>query len=177
MPLDIRETQRAAVICAVMAPGEEVVSDTVKQLQRIVGSVKDRSPTYDFDYSSYYEEEMGSNLVKQLIMFEGLSCLDKLPEIKLQTIQLERELATTMDGELCRTANVDPGMVTAESLTLASTKYSGHRICIAPGLYAETTLLFQRGECRPFEWTYPDYCSKLVQEFLLRVREEVLESR
>ena len=177
MPLDIRETQRAAVICAVMATGAEVLADAVEQLHRMFGGVKERSPSYDFDYSSYYEEEMGTGLVKQLIRFEGLAPLDKLPEIKRRTIQLETDLATAKGGEPCRTANIDPGMVSAQSLILASTKYSGHRICIARGLYAEATLLFQRGECSPFEWTYPDYRSKLVQEFLLKVREEVLEGR
>ena len=65
-----------------------------------------------------------------------------------------------------------------EGVVLATTKYSGHRICIAPGLYAETTLLFtKQGECAPLQWTYPDYRRADVQDFLLSTRAIVLQQR
>jgi hypothetical protein len=76
-----------------------------------------------------------------------------------------------------RRANIDPGLVTIESLVLASTKYSGHRICIGPGLYAETTLLFQKGQYRPLEWTYQDYRTEAAQAFLLAIRAWLLRLR
>ena len=60
-------------------------------------------------------------------------------------------------GELRRTVNIDPGLLSEESLVLATTKASGHRVAIATGLWAEVTLRFERGEYRPLPWTYPDY--------------------
>ena len=75
----------------------------------------------------------------------------------------------------CRRANIDPGLLSIESLVLATTKYAGHRVCIAPQLYAEVTLLYQRGRYRPLEWTYPDYQGDAVQRFLLDVRPWLLE--
>ena len=62
-------------------------------------------------------------------------------------------------------------------LILATTKYSGHRICIAPQLYAEVTLLYQRGRYRPLEWTYPDYRRDAVQCFLLAARTWLMAAR
>ena len=63
------------------------------------------------------------------------------------------------------------------ALILATTKYAGHRICIAPQLYAEVTLLYQRRRYRPLEWTYPDYQGDAVQRFLLDVRPWLLALR
>ena len=172
--VDLHPTPHAAVICAVLAPDGETIGTAVSRLESSLGPVRDRSPQYDFDYTSYYDGEMGSGLAKQLIWFLRPASLDELPEIKRVVMSLERELAVERAGEVCRTANIDPGMVTAQGLNLATTKFSGHRICIDPGLYAETTLLFQHGGCTPFEWTYGDYRSVAVQSFLLTVRAAVL---
>ncbi len=90
----------------------------------------------------------------------------------------ERELANaTSEGAVRRRANIDPGLVTEQSLVLATTKYSGHRICIAPGLYAEITLLYQRGSYAPQQWTYADYRSKEVLQFLLEIRSYLMQQR
>ena len=37
-------------------------------------------------------------------------------------------------------------------------------------LYAELTLLYQRGRYQPLEWTYPDYRDEPVRDFLLDIR-------
>jgi hypothetical protein len=92
-------------------------------------------------------------------------------------MELERTLGREEEGQVRRRANLDPGLVTIESLVLASTKYSGHRICIGPGLYAETTLLFQKGEYRPLEWTYQDFRTREAQDFLLEIRAWLLPRR
>jgi hypothetical protein len=42
---------------------------------------------------------------------------------------------------------------------LATTKESSHRVPLASGIWAEVTLLFEKGSFRPVEWTYPDYRS------------------
>ena len=180
MPVDLQPTPQAAVLCAVLAAGSDDIDTAVRQLEPLLGPERERSEEYDFDYTAYYDREMGSGLVKQLVWFEHLAPLDKLAEIKRGTIRLERELAIRRSGgaegdELRRTVNIDPGLVTGQGLNLATTKFSGHRICIAPGLYAETTLLFQHGSCTPFEWTYGDYRAVAVMAFLLKVRAAVLE--
>ncbi len=177
MPVDLQPTPQAAVLCAILAPDTDAIDNVVRRIEPLLGPVRERSAEYVFDYTSYYDREMGSGLVKQVVWFERLAPLDELAEIKRGTIRVERALAVRQSdgGELLRTVNIDPGLVTEQGLNLATTKFSGHRICIAPGLYAETTLLFQHGGCTPFEWTYGDYRAEAVMAFLLKVRATVLE--
>ena len=179
MPVDLQPTPQAALVCAVLAPSRETIDESVSRLARQLGPVADHSHPYDFDYTSYYEAEMGAGLIKQLFHFERLVSLDHLAQIKTETIALERAMAREeKDQEVRRAANIDPGLVSVEGLVLATTKYSGHRICIAPGLYAATTLLFtKQGSCAPLEWTYPDYRREDVQDFLLQTRALVLQQR
>ena len=178
MPVDLQATPRAIVVCAVLAPALATIEQALTQLSSTLGPVSDRSEPYAFDYTSYYEAEMGAPLTKQLVRFEGAVPLDQLGHIKTETMALERSLGDEEAGEVRRRANIDPGLVSVEGLVLATTKYSGHRICIGPGLYAETTLLFtKRGECAPLPWTYPDYRRADVQEFLLDARAAAFEHR
>ena len=178
MPVDLKPCPRAVVICAVLAPSLETIGQSLTLLVEKLGPVEARSLPYDFDYTSYYQTEMGSGLIKQLVRFERTVPLDHLSQIKAETMALERAMAQKEAGQVRRRANIDPGLVSVEGLVLATTKYSGHRICIAPSLYAETTLLFTKhGDCAPLQWTYPDYKRADVQEFLLTTRAAVMEQR
>ena len=178
MPLDLQPSPRAVLICAVLAPSLEIIHEALVRLTETLGPVEDRSPPYDFDYTSYYEGEMGAGLIKRLARFERMVPMDHLGQIKRVTMAIEQALAVDDAGDVRRQANIDPGLVSVEGLVLATTKYSGHRICIAPGLYAETTLLFtKQGECAPLQWTYPDYRRADVQDFLLSTRAIVLQQR
>ena len=116
---------------------------------------------------------MGARLSKQLVCFAERIDPAELAAVKAQTMALER----AMSRGQCRRANIDPGLLSIENLVLATTKCAGHRICIAPQLYAEVTLLYQRGRYRPLEWTYPDYQGDAVQGFLLEVRPWLLAVR
>jgi hypothetical protein len=178
MPLDLQPTPQAVVICAVLAPSLERIDEALVHLAQKLGPVAGRSLPYDFDYTSYYKTEMGPGLIKQLVRFEQTVALDHLSQIKAETMALERVMAVAEADQLCRQVNIDPGLVSVEGLVLATTKYSGHRICIAPGLYAETTLLFTKhGTCAPLPWTYPDYQRSDVEEFLLETRATVRQQR
>ena len=73
-----------------------------------------------------------------------------------------------------RTVNVDPGLLSADSFILASAKKSPHRICLAPGRYAEVTLMFQNGAYIALPWTYPDYAGEKIQETLINMRRRYL---
>ena len=166
MPIDLQPSTPVALVCAVLADSAETLTDAKERLVECFGSLRAESAVYDFDFTSYYEAEMGAGLRKQLACFAERIDPAELAAIKAQTMELER----AMSREGCRRANIDPGLLSIESLVLATTKYAGHRVCIAPQLYAEVTLLYQQGRYRPLEWTYPDYQGDAVQRFLLDVR-------
>ena len=177
MPVDLKGTDPVALVCSILARDQAILDETRIRLEGRIHPVRRQGPVYAFDFSSYYEREMGPALIKQILWFEPLVDPAVLPGIKHKTMELEREMAETREGRTCRRANIDPGLVSLDSMVLASTKYSGHRICIDPGLYAETTLLFQKGRYRPFDWTYPDYRTETLQAFLLEIRTYLLQHR
>jgi hypothetical protein len=177
MPIREQPVEPAAVICAILAPAATELAAAGARIESQLGTIERHSAPYPFDFSSYYRNEMGPGLLKQLLWLTDPVDPSKLYTIKRQTMEIEKALAERKDGEYFRRANIDPGLVTVESLVLATTKYSGHRICIGPGLFAETTLLFQKGGCQPLPWTYPDFRTPLVQDFLLEIRNQLLQVR
>ena len=177
MPIDLQPSTPVALVCAVLADSAETLADAKERLAECFGPLRAASATYDFDFTSYYEAEMGAGLCKQLVCFAERIDPAELTAAKMQTIALEKAMSRAASDGLHRRANIDPGLLSIESLILATTKYSGHRICIAPQLYAEVTLLYQRGRYRPLEWTYPDYRRDAVQCFLLAARTWLMAAR
>ena len=178
MPLDIDDTdRRVTAICAVMARDPTWIDDALGDLANLLGPILTRGLLYRFDFTSYYEAEMGAGQHKQLVAFEPLQKPERLAHLKTQTLDIERRWATSVQGQLQRRVNIDPGLVSESSLILATTKYGRHRIAIAPGLYAEITLLFEKGRYAPMPWTYEDYKSEERQAFLLEIRADLLARR
>lgn len=177
MPIDLRPSTPVALVCAILADSADAFADAKIGLIERFGIPHAASETYDFDFTSYYEAEMGTGLRKQLVCFAERIDPVELAACKRQTIELEKTLGRATGGTLRRRANIDPGLLSIESLVLATTKCAGHRVCIAPQLYAEVTMLYQRGCYQPLEWTYPDYQSDAVQRFLLDMRSWLLRVR
>src|SRR3990172_3386427 len=104
------------------------------------GRVDARSAPFPFG-SSYYEAEMGPEPVKFFVSFEHPVAQDRLVAVKRETNEMEADMADPKG----RVVNLDPGIVTHYSVVLATTKGYAHRIYLGQGIYAEPTLLFQRG--------------------------------
>jgi hypothetical protein len=124
------------------------------------------SPWLPFDYTGYYEREMGAPLWRRVLAFKPLVGQERLAEIKLATNAIEQSRAA--GGR--RSVNVDPGYLLLERFVLASGKNFTHRIYVGRGIYADLTLLFQNGDFRALPWTYPDYADHPLRRFLSAVR-------
>ena len=110
----------------------------------------------DFSYTSYYDDEMGHGIRRQTASFLKLVAPDSIAAIKLRTNEIEASLA--IDGK--RRVNIDPGLLGLENFILATGKNFTHRIYLRDGIYADLTLIYQKGAFRPLPWTYPD-CREL----------------
>lgn len=121
-----------------------------------------------FDYTTYYRDEMGLPLYRRLLAFKALVAQDGLAELKLATNLVEDTFCR--DGR--RRVNIDPGHLLRERFVLASGKNFSHRICIGRGIYADLTLVYNRGRYRPLEWTYPDYADDPLRGFLELIRKK-----
>jgi hypothetical protein len=166
-----REHRPVKLIVGVFTAREELLGAVRAELCESYGTVDHVSPIWPFDFTSYYAEEFGENLLRQFLTFAELIDPARLPEIKLFTNSLESQLAS--QGK--RQANLDPGYVDLSKLVLATTKNHQHRIYLGRGIYAEVTLRFTRRSFRSWEWTYPDYRTEDYVQFFNEVRATYLE--
>ena len=120
-----------------------------------------------FNFSTYYDAEMGVGLVRQLVSFTRLSDPEQLPELKLTANCIEVDLCC--DGK--RTVNIDVGYLDYGKVVLASTKRGPHRIYMGGGVWAEVTLLYEHGQFQAMPWTFADFRSGVYDAFLRSVRE------
>jgi hypothetical protein len=158
---DVRETEKALLFAAIFSSTPEDLQKASGLLQQEYGQAAASSEIYDFSHTEYYREEMGGDLLKQLVLFPHPFDPGRLAEIKLHTNQLEEQLSS--DGR--RTVNLDPGYITLAKVILATTKNYSHRIYIGSSIYAEITLGWQKEGFEPQAWTYADYRMDLVIAF------------
>jgi len=123
-----------------------------------------------FDYTDYYTTEMGRPLYRRMLAFTDLIEQDDLPGIKLITNGLEEQWAK----DDLRRINIDPGYLVASRFVLASGKDFTHRVYIGQGFYADLTLIYTQDRFQPLPWTYPDYRSEPVQQFLYKARQKYM---
>ena len=135
------------------------------------------SDIWAFDQTAYYREQTGPTIVRQFVCIERLGGPDELAEMKHRTNRIERELAETLATPFPRPVNLDPGIIEPSKLVLASTKNFAHRIYIGRKMYAEVTLVFDRGAWCPLPYTYPDYRQQSYFDFLCKVRIRLLQQR
>jgi len=158
----------AKLIIGVILQDRELLAEVASILERRFGAVDMISPWYDFNFTDYYAPEMGKVLHRRLLVFQSLIEQQALAEIKLRTNAIEQDFAVHSK----RRVNIDPGYLLYERFVLASGKNFSHRIYIAKGIYADLTLVFQKGGYQTLDWTYPDYKDQVMRDFLLQVRKQ-----
>jgi hypothetical protein len=119
-----------------------------------------------FNYTEYYEAEMGGPLYRRWVFFRELVAQDRLVDIKWQTLEIEQQWTAQEKRRL----NLDPGLITAERLVLATGKNYSHRIYLGKGIFGDLTLIFSKGTYRPLAWTYPDYKDQPAIEMFNKIR-------
>jgi len=150
---------------AIMYSKKETYNKVKQILEEKFGNTKAESQPYNFDqFTSYYEKEMGKNLVKRFLIFKKeIQKLD-LIEIKQQTTEIEKEFSINEK----RTINLDPGYLNKEELTLASFKKgTNYKEDLGQGVYAHKVLEFKENPII-FWHTFPDYRVKENQEFFIQ---------
>ena len=168
-----RDPNPVVLIAALMAVDPPFLARSKERLVQAWGEIELESPVFEFTFTDYYRQEMGEKLIKQFVSFGKPISMACLADIKGFTLSLEGQLSQPGEGMQRRRVNVDPGYLSMDNLVLATTKHRGHRICIAPGLYAEVTLLYQSGRFQPLDWTYADYRTELAQNFFRAVRKRL----
>ena len=163
----------ACLVVSLLSPSEGPRAAAVELLAGEFGPLASLSGLLSFAHTDYYEPEMGAGLTRRLASFQEPLPPWELVRAKRACLEMENRLA----GPRGRLVNLDPGMLSPESLVLASTKPRADRICLAPGLFAQVTLVYIGGEYRPSPWTYPDYAGPEIGSILKICRSRLLWRR
>lgn len=131
------------------------------------GPLEEEIGPLPFDFTSYYDNELGKGIQRWLWVFSDLVQGSDLLKIKLFANELEK--AYSEAG--CRTVNLDPALMTLGNFVLATGKNNAHRIYLGEGIFADLTLIYRSGTYRPLEWTYPDYADSQLVGILNSLRE------
>ncbi len=164
---EIKIPQPVKLIFGLLAGDEGRLEQGRAALAERFGPVDLESEVIPFDFTSYYEKELGKDVLRQYISLKNLISPGELASIKLATNELEVELS----GGGSRKVNLDPGYLDLSKMVLATTKDATYRVYLGDGIYAQSTLFFKDGSFRPWGWTYPDYRQEAAVTFFNRVRE------
>jgi hypothetical protein len=159
---------KAKLVIGLFLKDMGLVDSVAHKLANRFGPIDIVSSWFAFDYTSYYEREMGAPLFRRMFAFKELTEQTDLAGIKLETNALEIEYSQ----ENKRRINLDPGYMLRERFVLATGKNFSHRIYIGSGIYADLTLVYAKRAFQMLPWTYPDYAQENMLEFLKTVRKK-----
>ena len=165
-----QEPKNAKLVVGFFMKDKKLLMPFAEKLYQELGPVDMVSPWIPFDFTSYYETEMGAPLFRRLLTFEKLVLQDQLSHVKLYTNKLEMQYME--NGK--RQINADPGILSHERFVLATGNNFTHRIYLKNGIFADLTLIFTQGRFQELPWTYPDYKDKNILSFLEKVRSKYL---
>ena len=160
----------AKLVVSVFTKDKGLFDRIYDRLEEIGGPVDIMSKWLDFDFTDYYYKEMGTPLFRRMVAFVPLMAQEDLAAVKLKTNAIEEELAR--GGR--RRVNIDPGYLLSSRFILATGKDYSHRVYIGSRIYADLTLMYTKQGFKTLEWTYPDYASPEIFQFLDRVRQKYL---
>ena len=170
-----KEPNPVKLIVGILAANYQCLHTAADALTDKFGKVDFTSEVWPFDKTDYYRDQTGPHILRQFVSIKRLIDPGKLAKVKHQTNKLEQKLATRLGLPLTRPVNLDPGIIEPSKLVLATTKNYSHRIYIGQKIYAEVTLIFDKGRWRPQPYTYPDYRQQCYFDFFEIVRTRLLE--
>ncbi len=163
-----REPDKVKLFSSLFSTEKDLIDRVLDELAELFGPPDVITPWLMFDRTRYYEKEMGWPLHRRFITFRELIPPEDLVDKKLITNTIE---AKYIDIDK-RRINIDPGYICLERLVLATGKNYTHRIYLSHGIYADLTLVFNKGTFKPLEWSYRDYSDMESIAFFNNEREK-----
>jgi hypothetical protein len=172
---ELKDPKPVKLIIGILAANQDCLQAAMEAITSEFGKADLISDIWPFTQTNYYNNQTGENILRQFVSIESLVDPASLAKIKQRTNKLEQKLAKRLKLDLPRPVNLDPGIIETSKLILATTKNYSHRIYIGEKMYAEVTLIFDKGKWKPFEYTYPDYKQECYHDFFNKVRKRLLE--
>ena len=159
------------LICSVAYAQIDALADCLQRLENQFSPVQFETLDIPFTGEPRHHEEMGQQLIRRFFSFEKQVGLDRLADLKRLCRKIEAGFADEVDDYLFRAVNVDPGIMTPENVTMASSEGKNYRIYLTSGVYAQVELIWSRGQFVQLPWTNPDYTHPEALDLFHRVRE------
>ncbi len=172
---DLQDPKPTKLIIGILAANNDALTAAIEAIDRHIGRIDLTSDVWPFTQTDYYKDQTGPDILRQFVSLENLIDPGSLADVKHTTKNLEQWLADSLKLPLPRPVNLDPGYIGSSKLVLATTKNYSHRIYIGNKMFAEVTLIYEKGAWRHFEYTYPDYRQSCYHDFFNRVRTHLLE--
>ncbi|MHC4293079.1 MAG: DUF4416 family protein [Planctomycetota bacterium] len=172
---ETREPKPVKLFIGILASDQQSLEAAVKAIETNFGSLGLTSEVWPFTQTDYYKDQTGNNILRHFISINELIEPGQIADIKHQTNKIEQDLADKLKQQWPRPVNLDPGIIEPSKLVLATTKNFSHRIYIGQKMYAEVTLIYDKGKWKAFDYTFPDYKQQLYWDFFSKVRNKLLE--
>jgi hypothetical protein len=170
---DLKQPDPVQLIVGILAADEACLARARQGICAELGPINLTSQVWPFTQTHYYDEEIGTSILRQFVCLDQLSDPGDLAQIKHQTNALELRLAQELAYATPRPVNLDPGYIEPSKLVLASTKNFSHRIYIGKNMYAEVTLIVDKGQWSALRYTFPDYRQSDYYAFFEQVRQRL----
>jgi hypothetical protein len=167
-----QEPKPAKYFVALLTSSADLLTAVETDLTEILGAIDGRSEVLLWTASKFYEQEMGTGLLRRFLSFAPLKSPENLALIKLQTQEVEERYREPVSTG--RRVNLDPGYLDPFKIVLASTKNANQRIYLHSGIYGEATLFFYNGGFHGLPYTYRDYLWPETLAFLTALRQSYL---
>jgi len=86
-------------VTAITYSDEELLRSSLNELEKAHGEIDLKSASFEFNYTSYYEEEMGPELKKQFFSFKTPDSPEQLIDRKHQALELEEKFQREIAGK------------------------------------------------------------------------------
>ena len=160
------EPDAVKLFVGILYSRSDLAEVAINLLKETFGEIDYKSPEFEFTISDYYRQEMGWPINRKFVSHTNLINSKDIAKIKLQTNQLEDQLA--IDGR--RKVNLDPGYMDYNKVILASAKYNSQKIYIDLGIYADPTLWYENGTFAPYPYSFPDFKTGTYTKAFLHIR-------
>jgi len=158
----------AKLIAFVIAPQNFFEDVWLNKLSDYFGNFEHKGKFFPFDKTNYYESEMGRNLHRCVVSFEGLIEPENIGEYKNKAIELEGVLKNENGG---RILNIDIGYMDFDKVVLPSTKRGPFKLYAGGGIWLDMILTYAKGNFNPTSWTFADFKENPYKRDLLLIRE------
>lgn len=156
------------LITGIFFVDKEVLFKAKEEIIKKIGEIDFESEIFDFNFTNYYEKEMGKDIKRIFYSFKTLIDPAKIIEIKYISFEIEKKFK---DPEGKRKINIDPGYMDFFKLVLVSFKPGGYKIYLDKGVYADITLWYEKGRFKPLLTSFPDFKNNLYEKTFLKIRE------